>query len=1826
LGQSPDGADIFLDFGTTKTESLRGKSMDGIRRGFKTGSGLDPYKSQFILRTTPLFGKPSVLLNKKLVAAYGYIKGRMCIYSNPKLQILMNGVVLRNTWNDANSDLWTIDLPCIDHDGSKGENSNPFHGKTIDVLNKHSDYGTCSMAGSNLISHQSNEFDTGVSSGDNGHSNLFNIGQPNIIKLRLKCEAGGTAAVAGIINQDCYSSAHNWIQVDVFHYSRVVTIYERFTKVLCKCGRPRDTTPISISYSGAESGTRTSEGAGWLQDTSNPLPQTGATKYENVGDYIKLDGSTDQEYNSFGTDPCVKIPNFPKCKATYGLGDTGCGHHTATQFLNAYNVDQSGIKPGTVSCVNGDLGTPYVETSQMVGSECVSWAEERSWTQVNDDCPEWSNEQVDDTLINIAGKKNVPIKKAGSKPLPFKDLNYKKYTHHNYESTMWNNGIYDEYEPKWTKFSNWNNGNKHDSRWSLRTGWTSWGPGAHYGWDISPHGRIDLDIVANKRNEDNWRGRKEKHLPRHSHGVGTIINGRQAGPGQRWGFWLDEYMDNCAWGWICPWKNRQGNYYVIQTWDYPHDVVNSVKPRCDRPGGASGKGSYLYVSGTQRVCKRWKPKHWKVTKTLPYRTEMKFKAAKNDLIKHVWRKTKEWKLVTVPGQKVILPISEVHMTLCMAQHKCSAGKWIKKDEGLNSCTQCVAGRYRREKDEEDITDDADSKPCLLCKKGTIEDSVKRITPCSKPCPAGKYCLAGAYKGSNNVKDCPPGYFCPKGSSSYKSKKCAAGHFCKSKSIDKYGRSKASDEPRQCKAGYFCPEGASTEKGAVEINGVAIASKSCAAGYYCPKGATTQSVCGTFAEDSGTTWTNYCPVRSAKPSRIPNGWVGTGWSESRKSYSGKKECAKGSYCHRDELSTGRNKIDGTKCAAGYTGWTRGNMYKECNSACPEGYFCDAGTKLQWPSPNSAITTKWASIQCGKVAGYTTEKNFRFTETYAASVYCPAGTAAILYAPSEKFYTVGPTDTSSSLIGGKGVWRVNHDGDRDRYLNMRTGLKACQSNYLCIWGVRAPELEFITRSSDSMASYDGADTCGGNDWKTTSAMTATPNDAIKSQPSLDYLTTYATTRNTVTITIDDKISVGVKSGNALFHKAVYTISDSLGGTSLFEGTGYAATNDANEGVIKLINGKGVAYDRRNNGHTTRTLLVTATRSLKANTATVIKTRKACTIIVTVRNSNDRPWLTKGQVRTIEEQSAVDTLVQTPVEAHDYDEGQSFVFELDTTDDADGNGITEDTKLPFSIGKCSGILKVKNDVLRYDDDALGQLVKSRKYTLAIKVTDQDSDYANFDKDACNAERHSIAADAPGIVKGIYCQKANEGTIEVEILNKNDAPYVSSTDQATNEGFVVDENANLGFSVGTIAVSDQDIDDVGKHSFKILQLDSHDGFTINPETGEIKVKRTLDFEDKKAYRIKVLATDTGGWRKRPLSVEIWIDITVQDSNDRPQIASTLDASVDENLLDEVVVAELPVLEKDVQTKWNTIEFKFTEGSSDDFQLVSTGSGAAQKWSLQTKREFNYEVEKVVRVKVYAHDNVESSRSEDMLIAVLVNDVNESPIVSNYIIHVDENLGKQKVCKNGDATKCVPSEVAATFDMVDTEQVHTYTLLDHTSIFSIDANTGEIKTIGGLDKETVAQYILNVKIEDDDKDAPLSDDFTVTVNVDDVDEAPYIDATFTCAAVSEDADINDEICTIAVIDDDTHPQFKLGTETTIISGNEDQLFSLALNGKLTVQKELKLDYEEKNEYELMIRTASCTSGESGSQVSCVCSTCSETSGYSMFNTDKKNNGIIDRC
>jgi hypothetical protein len=128
---------------------------------------------------------------------------------------------------------------------------------------------------------------------------------------------------------------------------------------------------------------------------------------------------------------------------------------------------------------------------------------------------------------------------------------------------------------------------------------------------------------------------------------------------------------------------------------------------------------------------------------------------------------------------VIFPIAEVEITLCTKEWVCPPGT----EKVGSSCIKCTAGKYRTD-------DDPDDQGCPNCDPGFMEiggTSAERKMRCWTECPAGKYCLAGAWDGSTTkVKTCPKGRYCPKGSSS-DSKKCHAGFVCYKGSIDGQGR-------------------------------------------------------------------------------------------------------------------------------------------------------------------------------------------------------------------------------------------------------------------------------------------------------------------------------------------------------------------------------------------------------------------------------------------------------------------------------------------------------------------------------------------------------------------------------------------------------------------------------------------------------------------------------------------------------------------------------------------------------------------------------------------------------------------------------------------------------------------------------------------------------------------------------------------------------------------------------------------------------------------------------------------------------------------------------
>lgn len=99
----------------------------------------------------------------------------------------------------------------------------------------------------------------------------------------------------------------------------------------------------------------------------------------------------------------------------------------------------------------------------------------------------------------------------------------------------------------------------------------------------------------------------------------------------------------------------------------------------------------------------------------------------------------------------------------------------------------------------------------------------------------------------------------------------------------------------------------------------------------------------------------------------------------------------------------------------------------------------------------------------------------------------------------------------------------------------------------------------------------------------------------------------------------------------------------------------------------------------------------------------------------------------------------------------------------------------------------------------------------------------------------------------------------------------------------FTVDENSQIGKSVGTISASDSDI---GKNAQITYQIHSDGGyFRINQTTGEITISRNLDREMNATHKPIVYARDNGD---NILSSSVTVTISVNDINDNAPFFSS--------------------------------------------------------------------------------------------------------------------------------------------------------------------------------------------------------------------------------------------------------------------------------------------------------------------------------------------------
>ncbi|XP_041278191.1 LOW QUALITY PROTEIN: protocadherin gamma-A10-like, partial [Onychostruthus taczanowskii] len=342
-----------------------------------------------------------------------------------------------------------------------------------------------------------------------------------------------------------------------------------------------------------------------------------------------------------------------------------------------------------------------------------------------------------------------------------------------------------------------------------------------------------------------------------------------------------------------------------------------------------------------------------------------------------------------------------------------------------------------------------------------------------------------------------------------------------------------------------------------------------------------------------------------------------------------------------------------------------------------------------------------------------------------------------------------------------------------------------------------------------------------------------------------------------------------------------------------------------------------------------------------------------------------------------------------------------------------------------------------------------------------------------------------------------ARTGTarIRVTVLDANDnAPVFSQAEYTVR----VPEDVPVGSVLVTVRATDADEGLNGhlKYSFKKITEKALKIFYLDSETGEIRLLRSLDFEEGDSYELEVQARDGGG-----LSDTAEVSITVKDINDNAPEISVRSAlsEISEDALSGTVVALLHVHDRDSGVNG---EVRCSIDKDVPFRLQSS---QGNYYSVVTARELDREQVAEYNVTVRAADGGSPALQSSAVLALRVLDVND-----NAPVFAEERYSA-RLAENNAAGALVLTVRATDADWGQNARVR-YRLAEGrvrgaplSSYVSVQAETGALYALRSFDYEQLRELQLWVRAEDGGAPALSSNVSVRLLIVDENDNAPQV-------------------------------------------------------------------------------------------------------------------------
>uniref|UniRef100_G1KM65 Cadherin domain-containing protein n=1 Tax=Anolis carolinensis TaxID=28377 RepID=G1KM65_ANOCA len=411
-------------------------------------------------------------------------------------------------------------------------------------------------------------------------------------------------------------------------------------------------------------------------------------------------------------------------------------------------------------------------------------------------------------------------------------------------------------------------------------------------------------------------------------------------------------------------------------------------------------------------------------------------------------------------------------------------------------------------------------------------------------------------------------------------------------------------------------------------------------------------------------------------------------------------------------------------------------------------------------------------------------------------------------------------------------------------------------------------------------------------------------------------------------------------------------------------------------------------------------------------------------------------------------------------------------------------------FPIGKAEDPDIGKNSLQNYE------LSSNQFFILEVKDSHDQNKYAELVlQKPLDHESEQVLHLILTAMDGGEPRKTGTAQIGINITDANDNPPIFTQDVYTVS---LVENSPVGSSILQVVAFDSDEGSNAhiSYTFSSIPERATQKFNLDPQTGVITIKETINFEEIEKYTMSVEAKDGGG-----LVAHCKIEMKIQDVNDNaPEVVlASLSSHIPEDAVPGTMIALVNVKDRDSGENGEVVcsllgdwPFKIVTTSRNYYKLITDGS-----LDRERKPEYN--------ITIIATDKGTPPLSSNKTIYLQISDINDnSPAFEEkaYNIFVPEN---------NPSGASIFTIKASDPDLGHNAQI-TYSIFNSkiedlplSSFVSINSETGTIYAQRSFDYEQFRQFQIQVKAQDGGS-PPLGSNTTVSILIlDENDNSPRV-------------------------------------------------------------------------------------------------------------------------